>query len=107
VKWASMLLVILPAFYFLSCSYVSNRTDRLFESITTDDTIESVIRKMGTPSIRETSRAPFLRYATKSCEDPCVERLWYENRMTFDMEAWSIEIDRTGKVLKKARWISS
>jgi hypothetical protein len=36
----------------------------------------------------------------------CVERLWFENRLGLDIEAWSIELDRGSRVVHKAHWVS-
>lgn len=48
----------------------------------------------------------FARYASQPCGGDCAERLWFENRLSLDTEAWSVELDKSGRVIKKSRWIS-
>lgn len=99
-------VLAVPILYISSCTITSLIRNRAFDAVTIGDTAESVIRKMGEPSVRETPGNLFSRYAAKQCAAPCVDRLWYENRLTLDTEAWSIELDDNGRVIDKARWIS-
>lgn len=99
-------VLAVPILYISSCTITSLIRNRAFDAVTIGDTAKSVIRKMGEPSVREPPGNLFSRYAAKQCAAPCVDRLWYENRLTLDTEAWSIELDDNGRVIDKARWIS-
>jgi hypothetical protein len=89
------------------CTLTSYARSSAFSTIQIGDLDSTVISKFGTePSFRETSRILFTRYATNPCEGDCVERLWFENRLSFDTEAWSVELDKNKRVLKKSRWVS-
>ncbi len=101
------LLVTSPLVYLASCSYLSHSRRAAFETIAEGDTRETVIRKLGsTYRVERYGGEPFLRYASKTCTVPCVERWWIENRMAFDTEAWSIEFGADGRVLRKVEWSS-
>lgn len=100
------LVAIIPFLYMASCSYISSSRNKDFESINIGNARDITMKKIGAPSKRETSSDPFSRYASKRCQTPCAERLWYENRLTFDSEAWSVELDENGFVIKKSHWVS-
>lgn len=90
-----------------SCTYVSHVRNRAFESVQVGDAESKVIDLFGVqPSVREKPGALFARYATAPCTEPCAERLWFENRLSLDIEAWSVELDRDRRVIKKSRWVS-
>lgn len=90
-----------------ACSLKSHSRNSAFEAIQAGDTEATVIARFGTqPSVRERSGKLFARYASQPCEGECVERLWFENRLSFDTEAWSVELDAARRVLKKSRWVS-
>lgn len=102
--WA---VVLVPLFYISSCSVISNLKTRNFDQIEVGNSQQKVLELMGKPSVQEASSgAPFLRYADHACQAPCAERYWFENRMSFDLQAWSVEFDSEGKVVRKARWTS-
>lgn len=92
--------------YVGACSYVSHKRSGAFETIKTGDAEGDVIALFGSPSVREKKDALFSRYATEPCTGDCVERLWFENRMTLDTEAWSVELDSSRTVIKKTHWAS-
>jgi hypothetical protein len=98
--------VILVA-YIGGCSLISNSRNKAFESIKIGDTEANVVAKFGAPpSVREEPGALFARYASRPCMGSCNERLWFENRLAFATEAWSVELDRNARVVHKARWVS-
>ncbi len=77
-----------------------------FDSIEIAATQESVIKYLGEPSVLERQGILFSRYASHGCNDPCVVRLWFENRLSLDTEAWSVELDKEDRVIKKYHWMS-
>lgn len=90
-----------------ACSLKSHSRNLAFDAIQTGDTEVNVIERFGTqPSVRESPGTLFARYASQPCVGQCVERLWFENRLSFDTEAWSVELDTNRRVLKKSRWVS-
>jgi hypothetical protein len=100
------LLLLSPSLYIGSCVYFSGNLSAKFERINIGDTKSVLINVFGSPSHIERSDFLFSRYADKKCQNPCVERLWYENRMAMDIEAWSFEIDKDNLVTKKYHWVS-
>lgn len=104
---AAMLTSAVVVVYWGGCAFISNARDNAFDLVQVGDTESSVIGLFGVaPSARERPETLFTRYATQPCRSPCVERLWFENRLSFDTEAWSVEMDQSGRVLKKTRWAS-
>ncbi|WLG47332.1 hypothetical protein [Pseudomonas sp. FP1740] len=92
--------------YITSCIFISKQKSIAFEAINIGDTQGVVIGRLGMPSHVEKPSTLFTRYASHHCQHPCVERLWFENRLSFDIEAWSVELDEGGRVVKKAYWAS-
>ena len=102
--WAVLLL---PAVYVSTCSYVSHRSATSFDAISVGDAEDKVIELLGRPSVREMAGGqPFGRYGGKLCNAPCAERLWFENRLSLDTEAWSVDLDANRRVIDKSRWMS-
>jgi hypothetical protein len=99
-----MALIILS--YVMTCSYVRTKRQSSYDSVKIGDTAEFVIGQLGIPSVRETPENQFLRYASKKCQMPCVERLWFENRLALDIEAWSVSLGNHGRVVEKYHWVS-
>lgn len=90
-----------------ACSYKSHVRNSAFAAVQIGDTEATVIARFGTqPSIREKPGTLFARYASQPCSGYCAERLWFENRLSIDTEAWSVELDNKGQVIKKSRWVS-
>jgi hypothetical protein len=107
LKQLLLLLVILsPVLYLSTCTYISRERVRAFDSIRIGDTRALVLKQFGNPSVYEKEGEPYLRYSSVACSTPCVERLWYENFMTFGIEAWSVEVGWDNKVVHKAHWVS-
>jgi hypothetical protein len=99
-------IVILVA-YIRDCSLISSSRNKAFEAIKIGDTEANVVARFGaSPSVREKPGALFARYASQPCMESCIERLWFENWLAFDTEAWSVELDRSARVVHKAHWVS-
>ena len=103
VLWAAL---VIPVMYISTCTLVAENKGRAFNLIKIGDTQSDVIRLLGNPSVREKSGTLFSRYASQGCQSPCVERLWFENRLALDLEAWSIELAEGDRVIKKTHWVS-
>jgi hypothetical protein len=88
-------------------TYLVVRTMRQssYDLVKIGDTAESVIARLGSPSVRETPEKPFLRYASTKCQMPCVERLWFESRLALDIEAWSVSLGNDASVVEKYHWV--
>ena len=84
--------------------YVKYERQQGFELVKIGDTRASVERVMGSPSVIEGQGEAFRRYSNGPCD--CFERLWYENRLALDIEAWSVDIGQDGRVTKKYHWVS-
>lgn len=90
-----------------ACSYKSHMRNSAFDAVQVGDTEATVIARFGTqPSVRENPSSLFSRYASHPCSGECAERLWFENRLSLDTEAWSVELNKSRQVIKKSRWIS-
>lgn len=106
-KIAAWGIVLVPLCYVSTCSVISHQRENAFEKVDEGNSRKAVLEAMGNPSVHERDdSSPFLRYASTACKAPCAERFWYENRMSMDMEAWSIEFDANGSVIKKSHWLS-
>lgn len=95
-----------PLLYVSSCSYIGVRYNNAFNDLDMGAPVPDVLMRMGPPSYIEKSAAIFSRYASGACVSPCVERMWFENKLSMDTEAWSVEFDREQRLIKKTRWIS-
>jgi hypothetical protein len=107
VAVAVIALIAAFAWYIARCSFITSSRNKAFDAVQIGDTEASVIARFGLgPSVREEQGTLFARYASKPCMSPCFERLWFENRLQFDIEAWSVELDRSAHVVGKAHWVS-
>ena len=89
------------------CTFVSHARNSPFEALQVGASERSVIDLFGAqPSVREKPGVLFARYASEPCAAPCVERIWFENKLSLDTEAWFIELDQDQHVVKKSRWVS-
>ena len=95
------LLILSPACYVAACCVFSNSRKAAFYQVQTGDTRQSVLVRFGTPTHVEREGVSFNHYSTTPCAAPCVERLWFENRLNSDLEVWSVELDRHGRVVEK------
>jgi hypothetical protein len=92
--------------YAVTCIYERAKRQEAFNSVSIGDSIDSVVMRFGDPSVRESPDKLFARYASTKCQPPCAERLWFENRLAFDLEAWSVSIGGDGTVVEKYHWVS-
>jgi len=104
--WTLLLFLLVSApLYVGVCALWSKERNDTFDAIQIGDRRNTVVCRFGKPSHIEQPGALFTRYASRFCQVPCVERLWFENRMSLDFEAWSVELDRDGKVVRKDYWV--
>jgi hypothetical protein len=90
-----------------ACALTSYVRDEAFGKIQIGQSRAAVIEVFGvTPTFVEHAGVRFSRYADQPCHDRCAERIWFENRLSMDMEAWSVDLDGSGLVIDKARWTS-
>jgi hypothetical protein len=99
-----LFLGIVPA-YVVACAGTSASRSHAFNAIQLGDTRQAVVDVFGVPSVVELRGQPFLRYTSAPCVG-CKERLWFENRLSLDTEAWSIELNFEDRVIKKYAWHS-
>ena len=102
--WIALLAI--PIAYGASCSITSHTRTASFTRVHVGDPESAVLAAMGKPSVREPAGHLFPRYASYPCATPCVERLWYENRLSMDIEAWSVELDVDRRVVATTNWNS-
>jgi hypothetical protein len=94
-------LVLAPLLYITSCSVISHVHDGAFVHVNEGDTEVQVIAAMGRPSDREWAGGRHVpQYGAPDCASPCVQRLWYLNRLSLVGEAWMIELDGKGRVVQ-------
>ena len=106
-RWVILGLLALPLGGIGACALNAYRADKAFDAISIGDSEARVIERFGSqPSVRERPGSPFTRYASQACEGDCTERLWFENGLSLDTQAWSVELDLNRHVIRKARWIS-
>jgi|SRR5258708_33024547 len=104
---ALIAVIVVLVSYIARCSFIASSRGKAFDAVQIGDTESSVVARFGSaPSVREKQGTLFARYASKPCTSPCFERLWFENRLQFDIEAWSVEIDQSAHVVDKAHWVS-
>lgn len=96
----------IPILYFSSCVAISKIKMRSFEEVKIGDSESAVIDKLGTPGFRSADERAYTRYESSGCNDPCKERLWYENKLSLDIEAWSVDLDNDKRVIHKAHFTS-
>src|SRR5688500_8059033 len=101
-----LVLLAIAVVLIASCSIQAyNRTQSL-SRISVGDSELSVLEQLGQPSAREIPGQPYLLYAVQGCLPPCATRLWWEWPLFRGIEAWSVELDSSGKVLGTAHWVS-
>ena len=98
-------LLISVAIFVTSCSIQSRNRSHALERISVGDTEQKVVAAMGQPRLREPSGRPYLRYADRACASPCVMRLWWELPLLPGIEAWSVELDSSRRVVQTAHWV--
>jgi hypothetical protein len=106
MKSLILLLVLIPVSYLATCSVMSYRINSKFESIEVGNSHADVLKVMGVPSSIEKPNKLYKRFASSPCAGDCSLRLWYENRLDIDIEAWSFEFDSNDLVIEKTHWLS-
>jgi hypothetical protein len=102
---AGGLLLLLGA-YVVSGLVIKRSREAAFDATKLGDTYDDVVNRFGVPAVTDGEGKEFTRYASEPCKSPCEKRLWFENRLFFDMEAWSVSLDNNGKVIEKYHWAS-
>ncbi|MGX9698114.1 hypothetical protein ACWYXK_14100 [Janthinobacterium lividum] len=100
------LLILSPACYVAACCVFSNTRKAAFYQVQTGDTRQAVLASFGKLSYVERPGGVVGRYSRGPCTHPCAERLWFENRLSSDLEAWSIDLDQNGRVVDKLYLVS-
>lgn len=100
------LLILSPAWYVAACCVFSNSRKAAFYQLQPGDTRQAVLARFGTPTHVEREGVSFKHYSSRPCAAPCAERLWFENRLDTELEVWSVELDRHGRVVNKNYLIS-
>lgn len=106
-RWAlRSVIALVPIAYVASCSYNSYRGNAAMAQIKNGDSERQVIALFGLPTTRERQNASYPRYVNDKCIDPCVERLWFQNKLSIADEAWFVTVDKDRRVLDSAHLIS-
>jgi hypothetical protein len=105
-RWILLMGLAFLMGYAGIAGYVRHERQTAFDLIAIGDSSASVETSLGTPSAVIGQGTAFARYADTPCESPCVKQLWYENRLLLDIEAWSVDIVKHGKVTSKYHWVS-
>jgi hypothetical protein len=106
VKISVGVIALLFVAYGASGLVVKKAREDAFSAIKEGDTYDVVVNRFGLPSAMDGPSEEFTRYTSESCKPPCAKRLWFENRLFLDIEAWSISLDSDGKVIEKYHWVS-
>lgn len=106
IKLIIALAILAIVASLLSCSYLSHKGNAAFESINIGDSRSKVIERFGLSYVAKPAGVPYPRYGSQGCKAPCAERLWFQNTMSLDIEAWSVDFDKQGQVMEKYHWVS-
>lgn len=107
VQLVVWVVVMLPVLYISSCTVISHVHDHDFVHVKVGDTEPQVMAAMGSPSDEEKAGGRCVpQYGAPECVSPCVQRLWYLNRLSLVGEAWMIELDGQGRVVQTAYVVS-
>ena len=106
IKLALLLVSITLLGAIAACTYTVSKYESAFAATSSGEKESQVTARFGAPSVRESQNEPFLLYATKACEPPCAERLWWEHPVLKGIEAWSVEFNAQGNVIAAAHWVS-
>jgi hypothetical protein len=86
---------------------ISHSRNRGFYKVSVGDTQQQIIQSMGNPSVFEKNGGtPFLRYTDHACKSPAPNGFGLKIALSLDIEAWSVDLDDSGKVIRKAHWMS-
>jgi hypothetical protein len=92
--------------FVASCSWQASSRTRSIDQIAIGDSEASVLERLGQPRVRESAGRPYQLYASQGCISPCATRLWWEWPLFRGIEAWSVELDSSNKVVSTAHWVS-
>jgi hypothetical protein len=106
VKILVSVAIFVPVVFFSSCAYISHKGNSAYEVTQAGDMQSAVIEKFDMPFVRKASGERFAKYAAEGCMKPCAERLWFENRMSLGIEAWTVDFDKRGLAIDKYHWVS-
>ena len=95
-------IVLIPVLYLGSCGVITHQHEKAFAQVKEGNTEQQVIAVMGEPADRETPSNRLAKYGAPECQAPCVQRLWYPNKLSLAGEAWSVELDGAGRVVHTA-----
>ena len=99
-------VLLLLGLYPVSGIAIKKSREAAFETTKIGDSYDEVVGRFGSPSEIDGQGQVFTRYSDKPCELPCVKRLWFENRLFLDVEAWSVSFGKDDKVVEKYHWVS-
>ena len=106
IATASLVILAAAVVFVSSCSIQANRRTDQLAKVVVGDAEASVLARLGQPRVREITGQPYLLYATNACTAPCVTRLWWEWPLFRGIEAWSVELDNSNRVVSTAHWVS-
>lgn len=99
-------VILIPVLYLGSCGVMTHQHEKAFAQVKDGDTEQQVIATMGEPADRETPSNRLAKYGAPECQEPCVQRLWYPNKLSLAGEAWAVELDGSGHVVRTAHMTS-
>jgi hypothetical protein len=105
-KYLALLSLAVAVIFVASCSVQASRKTSALGQIAAGDTAESAIARLGQPSRREPPGRPYLLYDVRGCLSPCATRLWWDWPLLRGIEAWSVELDSSSRVVKTTHWVS-
>jgi hypothetical protein len=105
LRW--LFIAMIPVAYLGTCSFISREKDHEFAAISVGNSREQVIAAFGSPSSIEDLNHPGAdKYGARPCNKPCAQRLWFTNKFSLGLEAWSVELDGNEQVIRKSHWVS-
>lgn len=100
-------VMALTVFYIGGCAYNGRRIQHNFDAVAVGAEESTLVGVMGKPDAVDTASSVNTEYAVRPCEAPCVRRLWYYNvLLPGGIEAWSFELDASGRVVGASHWVS-
>jgi len=106
IRYSGLVILTIAVVLVASCSLQARSRTRSLVQIAVGDTKQSVLERLGQPSRSELPGQPFLLYANHGCVAPCATRLWWEWPLLRGIEAWSVELDSTDRVIHTTHWVS-
>jgi len=78
-----------------------------FEQVAVGNTRALVVARLGAPDHVGPGWSKAVAYENSPCAGACRERLWWENALLpRGFEAWSVDLDRSGRVIHTEHWVS-